>query len=91
MGDLNGDPDAVCHFLQVVLENIFARRVAPAAVKQQQQRIRIWVTLFADAVPLPIHTVARKFRSIARQTDIHMPAVANRIEDAVRNDDSFGP
>ena len=92
MSHLNAHPDTVGHFLQVVLENKFAGCVAPATVKQQQQqRIRIRVTLFSNAVPVPLDAVAGKFGCVARQTVIHMPAIANRIKDAVWNDDSFGP
>jgi len=56
--------DRVYHGLQVVLENVLACSVAPAAVYQQQNRIGVWVTLLANSVPIPLQTITSELGSV---------------------------
>ena len=91
VGHTNGHLRAVGNQLKIVLEKILAGRVAAAAIKQQQHAARLRIRLLSDAIPVPLNTVARELRRITRQTKIYVPAVANQIVDAVRNQHAFGP
>ena len=85
------DADGIYHRLQIVFENVLARRVASAAIHQQQNRIGVRITLSTNPVPIPLQTVTGELGGVTRQTNVDMAAVANQIKDAMRNDHTIGP
>ena len=76
--------------LKIVFEKILTGRVTAAAIEQQQHRTRIGKGLLANAIPILLNTVAGKLRRVVRQAKVHMPTIANRIVNAVRNQHAFG-
>ena len=64
VGNSDFDADRIAQLLQVMLENVFSRRVASATIADNQYRSCLWVTLFANPVPVPAETVAGKFSRI---------------------------
>ena len=71
--------------LQIMLEDIGVRGVAAATIAQPQDRGRLRITLLANAVPIPAKAVARKLAGVVGQAEVNMPAVADPIVNAVRN------
>lgn len=74
-----------------MFEDIRVRRVAAAAITQQQNRSRVGVTLLPDAVPVPKQTVASKLAGIVRQPDVDVSAIANSVVDSMRDDHAVRP
>ena len=77
--------------LQIMLEDIGVRGVAAATIAQPQDRGRLRITLLANAVPIPAKAVARKLAGVVGQAEVNMPAVADPIVNAVRNQHPLGP
>ena len=72
-------------------QNVLACRVASATVDQQQNRIGVWITLPTDPVPIPLQAVTSELSGIARQTNVDVAAITQRIKDAMRYNHTIGP
>ena len=58
------DADFIHNSLQVVFENVLRGGVTSATIRQQQNRIRIGITLSPDPIPVPLETVAGKLSRV---------------------------
>jgi len=85
------DTDRIAQLLQVMLENVFSRRVVSATIADNQYRCCVGVTMLADPVPVRAETVAGKFAHIARKPEVDMPPVGNAIIDPMGNDNTTCP
>src|ERR1700675_3981497 len=67
------------------------RRIAPAAVAQQQDGRGVRIAAAANAVPVPPEAVAGELAGVGAQGDVDVAAVAGKVVDAVGNDHTGGP
>ena len=91
MGDADCDPNFICQLLQVLLENVVARTVTPAAVAEHEDGRGVGIVLPAVGVPPMAKTITGEFAGIGAHSYIQMAMVPHQIKDSVGDDFPLGP
>ena len=85
MGDTDRNLDPVDEALQVFFEDIVPGVVAPSAIAQQQNRLRVGVGVLAVPLPPQLQAVAGQFAGVMAEAERDVAEIPFEVIQAVRD------
>ncbi len=87
VSNANFDPDFIGQCLQVLLEDVVAGTVTPAAIAKHENRSGVGIVVVAVCVPPMAKAIASEFTGIMTAAELDVADIETQVVETVRNAD----